>query len=162
MGRGLGAGEGPRLWGRHVVDSLAAVPLLDHGSRVADVGSGVGLPGIPIAIARPDLSVYLVEARSERVRWMRDVLDRLSVTNAAVVASRWARAPRLRYDVVVCRALAPPERVVRVLHEGPRVARMILYSTVGVAHERGVVRSVLDSDRVLVDIVGVVSHGGGP
>ena len=122
-----------------MLDSLAAVPLLGDGSRVVDVGSGVGLPGIPIAIARPDLSVYLVEPRSERVRWTRDVLDRLRVMNVAVLASRWASAPRLRYDVAVCRALAPPDRVVRVLQDGPPVERVILYSTVGAPHEGGVV-----------------------
>src|SRR6195952_5859808 len=56
----LGPGEVERVWERHVMNSVAIIELLDDGASVADIGSGAGLPGIPLALARPDLSVTLV------------------------------------------------------------------------------------------------------
>jgi 16S rRNA (guanine527-N7)-methyltransferase len=98
----------------HVADSLSALPLLDRvttAGRVADIGSGAGFPGLPIAIARPGLRVDLVESGRRKTEFMEAAARTLGVDNVAVANTRaeeWARAEgRERYDVVVARAVAP-------------------------------------------------------
>jgi 16S rRNA (guanine527-N7)-methyltransferase len=80
---GLGPGEGPRLFDRHIADSLAFLPLLppNTGSLV-DVGSGVGLPAIPIAIARPEIAVTILDRSERRTRLAGRALRILGLENA--------------------------------------------------------------------------------
>lgn len=106
----LGPRERPVLWDRHVLNSLALAPLVPQGASVLDLGSGAGLPGLPLAIVREDLEVELREPLSRRTRFLE-----LAVQRAGGVASvRRARAedgadPLV--DVVVCRAVAPLVRL---------------------------------------------------
>jgi 16S rRNA (guanine527-N7)-methyltransferase len=65
----LGPREVGRVWDRHLLNSAAVGELLDPGDRVVDIGSGAGLPGIPLAIARPDIQVVLLEPLLRRTRW---------------------------------------------------------------------------------------------
>ena len=76
--RGLiGPRELPRLWERHLLNSAAIASLVPAGARVVDVGSGAGLPGIPLALVRPDLTVTLLEPLARRVAFLTECVDRL-------------------------------------------------------------------------------------
>jgi 16S rRNA (guanine527-N7)-methyltransferase len=86
--RGLiGPLELPRLWSRHVVNSALVAPLLRSG-RVGDVGSGAGLPGLVLAIARPDVHLVLIEPMERRVDWLTEEADALGLDNVEVVRAR--------------------------------------------------------------------------
>ena len=108
----LGPREVPRLWDRHLLNCLAVEVLVPAGARVADVGSGAGLPGLVLAIARPDLSVTLVEPMLRRATFLEEAVGALGLTNVVV---RRARAEQLdsteRFDVVTSRAVAPLDRL---------------------------------------------------
>lgn len=113
--RGLiGPREVDRLWERHVLNSAVVAELLPEGSRVVDVGSGAGLPGIPLAIARPDLDLTLLEPMARRVAWLTECVDALGL-DVEVVRGRAEEGPvrdRLSdSDVVTARALAPLDRL---------------------------------------------------
>ena len=75
----LGPREVDRLWDRHILNSAAIAELLETGERVADIGSGAGLPGIPLALARPDLRVTLIEPLLRRSEFLREVVDDLGL-----------------------------------------------------------------------------------
>ena len=113
--RGPGASRGvvakgdlERLRTRHVLDSLRVLPCLGSGERVVlDVGSGGGLPGIPVAVARPDLSVILLEPRESRVAFLEMAVSALELGNVTVEHGR-AQGSSLRGDVCLARALANP------------------------------------------------------
>lgn len=158
VGRALGRNEAARLWERHILDSLSALPLLRGERRMADVGSGAGLPGIPLALAEPSLAVTLVEPRAGRALWLRETVDALSAVNVEVVQSKWERAPARHYDVAVARALAPPEECLRLLRSGPHARRYILYVATADAPRFGRL-TVVDSSRALVDIDTAMEDG---
>ena len=109
----IGPREGPRLWDRHVLNSAALSDLIPQGSSVADVGSGAGLPGIPLAILRPDLQVDLVEPLLRRATFLTQAVDELGITARVSVVRARAEDHRKTYDVVVARALAPLDRLIR-------------------------------------------------
>lgn len=113
--RGLiGPREPARLWDRHLLNCAVIAPAFPAGAAVIDVGSGAGLPGIPLALARPDLSIQLVEPMQRRVDFLSDVLARLSLDRVSVVRARAEElAGAVAADVVTARALAPLDRVVR-------------------------------------------------
>ena len=75
----LGPHEAPRIWERHVLNCAVVAELLPDGARTVDIGSGAGLPGIPLVLARPDLSVVLVEPLARRVDWLREVVEDLDL-----------------------------------------------------------------------------------
>lgn len=78
--RGLiGPREVDRLWDRHILNSAAVSELIVDGCRVADIGSGAGLPGIPLALARPEVHVTLIEPLLRRSEFLREVVDELGV-----------------------------------------------------------------------------------
>jgi len=104
--RGLiGPLELPRLWSRHILNSAIIAPLF-HGSA-ADVGSGAGLPGIVLAIARPDVSWTLIEPMERRVAWLKEQASSLGLGNVDVVRARaedWRGGPV--FDAVTARAVS--------------------------------------------------------
>lgn len=108
--RGLiGPREVPRLWDRHLLNCVALQELIPGGVELADIGSGAGLPGLPLAIARPDLSVFLVEPLLRRVVWLREIVLELDLPKVEVIRARanaLAETHRL-FDVVTARAVAP-------------------------------------------------------
>ena len=111
--RGLiGPREAPRLWDRHVLNCLALSSALPQGASVVDLGSGAGLPGLVLAIGRPDLDVTLVEPLLRRSAFLEEAVADLGVTGVQVVRER---AESLhggrRFDVVTARALAPLDRL---------------------------------------------------
>lgn len=104
--RGLiGPLELPRLWTRHILNSAIAAPLF-HGS-VADIGSGAGLPGLVLAIARPDVSWTLIEPMERRIIWLTEQVADLGLSNVTILRSR-AEDVRARgaFDVVTARAVS--------------------------------------------------------
>ncbi|MEZ0577534.1 16S rRNA (guanine(527)-N(7))-methyltransferase RsmG [Nocardioides sp. MH1] len=111
--RGLiGPREVPRLWDRHLVNCALLAGALPHGASVADIGSGAGLPGLVLAIARPDLQITLVEPLLRRTTFLEEAVAALGLNNVLV---RRDRADALHgertFDVVTSRAVAPLERL---------------------------------------------------
>jgi len=104
--RGLiGPLELPRLWTRHILNSVIAAPLF-HGS-VADIGSGAGLPGLVLAIARPGVQWTLIEPMERRVTWLNEQVAALALTNVDVVRARAEDVrPSEGFDVVTARAVS--------------------------------------------------------
>jgi 16S rRNA (guanine527-N7)-methyltransferase len=93
---------------RHILDSLRGAPLVPAGSRdVADLGTGAGLPGIPLAIALPDVLFTLVDSRRSRIAFLELVLDELRLPNVTVLAARAEEVPP-GFDVCVARGFAGP------------------------------------------------------
>jgi 16S rRNA (guanine527-N7)-methyltransferase len=107
--------EPDEAWTRHVLDSLTLLPLLvelPEGSRVIDVGSGGGLPGIPLAIVMPHLKFTLLEATGKKAEFLRTAAESLGLKNVSVVLGRAERigqsdAHREQYDAAVARAVGP-------------------------------------------------------
>jgi 16S rRNA (guanine527-N7)-methyltransferase len=83
----IGPLELPRLWTRHIINSALPAPLLPAG-RVGDVGSGAGLPGLVLAIARPDSHLVLIEPMERRTDWLRHEAAELGLDNVTVVRAR--------------------------------------------------------------------------
>ncbi len=114
--RGLiGPREVPRLWERHVLNSAAVADAVPPGARVVDVGSGAGLPGIPLALARPDLRLTLVEPMARRVEFLEEVVAELGAPWRVVrgrAEERSVRAAVGPVDVVTARAVAALPRLV--------------------------------------------------
>jgi len=114
--RGLiGPREVPRLWERHVLNSVALAEAVPAGARVVDVGSGAGLPGIPLGLARPDLTLTLVEPMARRVEFLEEAVAALGAP-WRVVRGRAEERSVVRVvgevDVVTARAVAPLPRLV--------------------------------------------------
>lgn len=110
----LGPRELPKLWSRHVLNSAVVGDLLKTGEKVADLGSGAGLPGIPMAIYRPDCSFTLVEPMERRSNWLQQITDELGLQNVTV---RRLRAEDLHdelFDVVTARAVAALDKLLRL------------------------------------------------
>ncbi|MGH2395280.1 MAG: 16S rRNA (guanine(527)-N(7))-methyltransferase RsmG [Candidatus Limnocylindria bacterium] len=108
----LGPREVPRLWERHVLNSAAISELIDTGSVVADVGSGAGLPGIPLAIARPDLDVVLIEPLLRRSQFLTETVADLGLERVTVWRVRAEDVnPGASFDIVTARAVAPMRRL---------------------------------------------------
>ncbi len=113
---------------RHLLDSLAIAAHV-RGPRVLDVGSGAGLPGIPLAVARPELALTLLDANQKKAAFLQQAVVELALPNAAVVAARvesWDTA--LRFDTIVSRAFADLAELavasLRLLAPGGVVAAM--------------------------------------
>ena len=105
---------------KHLLDSLSVRPYL-RGSRIADVGSGAGFPGIPLAIVSPDLHFALIESTGKKCRFLEHVRDTLALPNVEVAQTRAeAFKPAERFDTVLARAVGPVADLVR--NAGPLVA----------------------------------------
>ncbi|ORC20219.1 16S rRNA (guanine(527)-N(7))-methyltransferase [Rothia nasimurium] len=106
--RGLiGPREVPRIWERHVLNCAVIEELIEDGARVADVGSGAGLPGLCLAIARPDLQITLIEPLERRVIWLAEVVDDLGLENVDIMRSRAEQAVgHVEADYVTARAVS--------------------------------------------------------
>ena len=111
--RGLiGPREVDRLWDRHILNSVAVTDLVARDATVVDVGSGAGLPGVPLAILRPDLRVTLLEPLLRRVNFLTEVIDVLGLADRVNEVLERAEEHRERYAVVLARAVAPLVKLV--------------------------------------------------
>ncbi|MCV7277765.1 16S rRNA (guanine(527)-N(7))-methyltransferase RsmG [Mycolicibacter arupensis] len=131
--RGLiGPREVDRLWDRHILNCAAVGELLESAERIADIGSGAGLPGIPAAIARPDVSITLVEPLLRRSEFLREAIAELGLGHVAVVRGRAedasVRELAADSDVVLSRAVASLDKLGRwslpLLRPGGRMLAM--------------------------------------
>jgi len=106
--RGLiGPREIPRLWSRHVLNCAVIESAIAMDSHVADVGSGAGLPGLCLAIARPDLELTLIEPLERRVIWLQEVVDDLGLDKVTIMRTRAEMAVGMvDADVVTARAVS--------------------------------------------------------
>ncbi|MFD9889628.1 16S rRNA (guanine(527)-N(7))-methyltransferase RsmG [Amycolatopsis sp. NPDC059027] len=113
--RGLiGPREVDRLWDRHVLNSAVIGERIPEGARVIDVGSGAGFPGVPLAIARPDLDIVLLEPMARRIDWLAEVVEKLELPITVVRGRAEERAVLQELsgaDVVTARAVAPLARL---------------------------------------------------
>jgi 16S rRNA (guanine527-N7)-methyltransferase len=160
--RGLiGPREVSRLWERHVLNCAVVAELVSAGSRLVDVGSGAGLPGIVLALARPDLEVVLLEPLARRVAFLEECRGRLGLDSVAVYRGRAEDPDVVRVlggvDVVTARAVAPLDRLagwcLPLLRSGGRLLALKGHSA---ADELETARPVLDragaADAEIVDI----------
>ncbi|WP_134774637.1 16S rRNA (guanine(527)-N(7))-methyltransferase RsmG [Ornithinimicrobium flavum] len=107
----LGPRETPRLWERHLVNCAVMHPLLAPGSEVADIGSGAGLPGLVLAVVRPDLQVHLIEPLLRRTTWLETAVEELGLDNVRIHRGR-AEEVTLQVPVVTARAVASLDKLV--------------------------------------------------
>jgi 16S rRNA (guanine527-N7)-methyltransferase len=102
----IGPLELARLWTRHVANCGLVAPLLVRGARVGDVGSGAGLPGLVLAIARPDVHLTLIEPMDRRVQWLETQVAALELSNVDVVRARAEDCAGMSLDQVTARAVS--------------------------------------------------------
>ena len=111
--RGLiGPKEGDRIWERHIANCIPITTILPENVRLVDIGSGAGLPGIVIALARPDLKVSLVEPLQRRVDFLNEVVAKLGIP-VEVIRGRAERVKK-QFEIVTARAVAPLEKLINI------------------------------------------------
>ena len=109
----LGPREVPRMWSRHVLNSAVLAPELPSGGTVADVGAGAGLPGLALALARPDVDFTLIEPMERRVDWLDTVIRDLDLSNVQVIRSRAEDvSDEVMADVVTARAVSALKKLI--------------------------------------------------
>lgn len=112
----IGPRELPKLWSRHILNSAVVAELVEDGQKVADVGSGAGFPGIPMAILKPATQFVLVEPMERRANWLADVvIPELGLQNVQVLRGRAEEAPLRNYDVVTARAVSALPKLLGML-----------------------------------------------
>lgn len=107
----IGPRETERIWDRHLLNCAVLAPLLPVAARVLDVGSGGGLPGVVLALARPDLRLTLVDSMQRRADFLAEVVAALGLGGRVEVVRGRAEELRRREDVVTARAVADPQRL---------------------------------------------------
>jgi 16S rRNA (guanine527-N7)-methyltransferase len=145
----IGPLELPRLWTRHVLNSGLVAPLLRPG-RVGDVGSGAGLPGLVLAIARPDVHITLIEPMERRVAWLERQVDELELVNVDVVRAR-AEDVKLKgqLDQVTARAVSALRPLIPITAPQLRAGgELVLMKGSGVAGEMGAAEKVIRKYRL--------------
>lgn len=110
----LGPREMPKLWTRHILNSAVVAELVPPGKKVADVGSGAGLPGIPMAIAQPQSQFVLIEPMERRANWLQEQVEALDLKNVAVVRARAEDVERHQFDIVTARAVSALPKLLRL------------------------------------------------
>ena len=110
--RGLiGPREVERIWDRHLANCAALAELIPSGASVIDIGSGAGLPGLVLAIVRPDCQATLVEPLLRRSEFLQEVATDLNLTNVEVIRARAEQVKNRKARIVTARAVAPLERL---------------------------------------------------
>ena len=111
--RGLiGPKEGDRIWERHIANCIPVTTLIPEGATVVDIGSGAGLPGIVIALARPDLTVTLIEPLQRRVDFLNEVISLLELPITVVRGK--SESVKKSFEVVTARAVAPLPKLLTI------------------------------------------------
>ena len=105
----IAPGDAGSLWQRHIVDSIrGALCLPPEAAAIADIGSGAGLPGIPLAMTRPDCAFTLIEPRAKRAAFLEFAVEELDLANVEVRAASADRLERAGFNVCLARAVAGP------------------------------------------------------
>lgn len=145
----IGPLELPRLWTRHILNSVLVAPLLRPG-RVGDVGSGAGLPGVVLAIARPDVELVLIEPMERRVEWLESQVAELELSNVEVVRARAQEAQFSPWlDQVTARAVSALSKLIpmtaRLVRSG---GELLLLKGAGVDAERDAAAKAISKARL--------------
>jgi 16S rRNA (guanine527-N7)-methyltransferase len=109
----LGPREMPRLWSRHILNSAVVAELVSPGKTVCDIGSGAGLPGIPMAIVLPDTFFTLIEPMERRSDWLISVIDELGLKNVEVIRARAEEVGEV-FDIATARAVSALPKLLRM------------------------------------------------
>ena len=109
----LGPRELPRLWSRHILNSAVVAELVAPGKTVCDIGSGAGLPGIPMAIVLPDTHFTLIEPMERRSEWLISIVEELGLTNVEVLRAR-AEEVGVAFDIATARAVSALPKLLRM------------------------------------------------
>lgn len=122
---------------RHVLESLMLLQYLPEGARVADIGSGSGLPIIPCLISRPDIEAVLIEASKKKAVFLREALSKTSTSNqASVIAERFENMAAPDIDFITCRALERFEKMLPPLFKwAPAKVSFLFFAGEGVGTE---------------------------
>ena len=110
----LGPRELPKLWSRHILNSAVVSDAIHNGDNVADIGSGAGLPGIPMAIRMPTAHFTLIEPMERRADWLKQTVKDLALENVTVVRARAEEVAPNQFDVVTSRALAALPKLLKM------------------------------------------------
>jgi len=110
----LGPRELPKLWSRHILNSAVVAELVMAGQTVADIGSGAGLPGIPMALANPRATFTLIEPMERRADWLTQTIADLGLENVKVRRARAEEVHDEAFDTVTARALASLPKLLKL------------------------------------------------
>ncbi len=159
----IGPLEPPRLWSRHIINSVLVAPLLRPG-LVGDVGSGAGLPGLVLAIARPDVDFVLIEPMERRVDWLRGEAAALGLDNVAVLRARAEEARLERpLDQVTARAVSALSKLIPITAPLVRSGgELVFMKGERVAEELAAAEKVIRKSRLIDPEVLVLGEGIAP
>ena len=158
----IGPLELPRLWTRHIINCALVAPLLRPGVT-GDVGSGAGLPGLVLAIARPDVQLVLIEPMERRVEWLMSESTDLGLDNVTVIRARAEEAPQETLDQVTARAVTALSKLIPVT--APLLRRggeMIFMKGARVDEEIEAAQKVIRKNRLSAVEVLVLGEGVAP
>jgi len=105
------------IWERHIVDSLQIIPFFEEVNKLADMGSGPGLPSLPLAIAKPDIDFFAIEPIQKKCSLMQEITRELKIPNFHVLAERVEKVYLSHMDVVCCRAFGEFSRDARLAYK---------------------------------------------
>lgn len=155
----IGPREADRLWDRHVLNSVAMADLIADGVSVVDVGSGAGLPGIPLAIRRPDLEITLLEPLLRRANFLTETIADLGLGERVRVVRARAEDHDGQYDVVTARAVAPlPRLLIWCLPLLVSAGELLALKGSSAASEIDQSRQLLAKRRLHADVISVRAH----
>ena len=155
----LGPREAERLWDRHILNSAALSGLIAKRRSVADVGSGAGLPGIPLALLRPDLRITLIEPLLRRATFLSQTVVKLGISDRVEVIRSRAEDHHRTYEIVVARALAPLDRLIGWCDSLRAPGGVILALKGGSASEEiAAARRQLDAAKLAAEVLVARAH----
>lgn len=155
----IGPREADRLWDRHILNSVAMADLVPDGVSVVDVGSGAGLPGIPLAIRRPDLEVTLLEPLLRRATFLEEALAELGLKDRVRVVRARAEDHDGQYDVVTARAVAPlPRLLTWCLPLMGSAGELLALKGSSAVSEIDQSKQILAKQRLHADVISVRAH----
>ncbi|WP_309130743.1 16S rRNA (guanine(527)-N(7))-methyltransferase RsmG [Brevibacterium sp.] len=158
----IGPREVDRLWTRHILNCAVVAEFIHDGDVVGDVGSGAGLPGIPIALLRPQAQVVLIEPMERRVEWLKMVVDDLGLDNVRIVRARVEELiDEEMFTVVTARAVKAMTTLIEWTHEvvGPQ-GRILALKGASVEAELAKTKKLLKRYRFGQPTIHVVDGGG--
>jgi 16S rRNA (guanine527-N7)-methyltransferase len=155
----LGPREADRVWDRHILNCAALSSRIVADSSVADVGSGAGLPGIPLALLRPDFRVTLIEPLLRRSTFLGQTVEQLGIADRVQVVRSRAADHHQTYDFVVARALAPLDRLIGWCNHLRAPGGVILaLKGESAADEVAAAARELEAARLLAEVLTVQAH----